>query len=194
MIDETTASGPAAAGVRRELDAFAAAFGEVPKSFRQVLGPYEHHPVLLEGHAAMERALAKASEVEPSLKLLVTIKVALLLGCRVCAEGGATVGGALGISDEKLAGLADHARCAAFSERERLALDWTAAVSVGPGVVPEALRARVEAELSPAARVELAAWIAMEHYRVRFRRAMLRESEEAADAASICLVPMPAAS
>jgi len=177
--------------IQKEFDSFQSVFGKVPRSYREVLGPYADHLPLFEGHAAMERALAAADQVEPALKILVTIKVALILGCRVCAEGGATVGDAIGIGDAKLAALAGYESTDVFSPRERLALDYATAVSAHPGVVPDALRAKLEKEFSRAELVELAAWIAMEHYRVRFRRAMLRESEEHASEADICLVPAP---
>lgn len=163
-------------------------YGALPRSFLEVVGPYVDHPALGKGHAAMELALAGAGATEAALKLLVTTKVALLLGCRVCAEGAAAFGTAHGLSATKLAALPDHGGSKAFTADEALALDYATAITVPPGLVPEELRVRLRAAFSRTQLIELAASIAMEHYRVRFRRALL-DREDESGTASFCLVP-----
>lgn len=163
-------------------------YGTLPRSFLEVVGPYTDHPTLGRGYVAMELALAGADATDEALKLLITTKVALLLGCRVCAEGAAAFGVAHGISATKLAALPDHGGSDVFSAKEALALDYATAVTLPPGQVSEELRARLGAAFSRKQLIELAASIAMEHYRVRFRRALL-DREDESGTASFCLVP-----
>jgi len=165
-------------------------YGTLPRSFLEVVGPYADHPTLGTGHVAMEVALSRAQATEPALRLLVTVKVALLLGCRVCAEGAASFGMAHGIRTEQLVALTDPGRADAFSAEETLALDYATALTLPPGLVSEPLRERLRAAFSRAQLVELAASIAMEHYRVRFRRALL-DGEDESGTASFCIVPAP---
>lgn len=76
----------------------------------------------------------------------------------------------LGVSDEKIAELANYATSAFYDERERAALTLADAMSAGTVEVSDELYARLKAHFDDTQMVELAATAAMENFRARFNR------------------------
>lgn len=68
--------------------------------------------------------------------------------------------------------LHDYARSPAFSDLERLVLDYTVAMTSTPVTVPDALFAALRARLDEAQILEITAAIAWENYRARFNHAL----------------------
>ncbi len=79
-------------------------------------------------------------------------------------------GSKLGISDEKIAALADYATSPHYSDEERVALELADAMSAGVVEIPDDLFGRLSAHFDEAQLVELAATAAMENFRARFNR------------------------
>ena len=79
-------------------------------------------------------------------------------------------GSAVGISDEKIAALADYATSPLYDEQERLALELADAQTAARVEVPAELFARLREHFDEAQLVELAATAAMENFRARFNR------------------------
>jgi alkylhydroperoxidase family enzyme len=77
-----------------------------------------------------------------------------------------------------------------YDVRERLVLEYTAAVNTTPASVTDGLVARLHEHFSDKEIVELTAWIALENYRSRFNAGLGLTSEGFSDA---CAVPMRAA-
>ena len=77
-----------------------------------------------------------------------------------------------GVTEEQLAGLADYERSGAFSDIERLVLDYAVAMTETPVEVPDALFAALRARFDEAEIIELTAAIAWENYRARFDHAI----------------------
>lgn len=88
------------------------------------------------------------------------------------AAGGSDAG----ISDDKLAALANYATSPLYSEAERVALAIADAQTATPVNVPDDLFARAREHFDDAQMVELAATAAMENFRARFNRVFLVES------------------
>ena len=78
----------------------------------------------------------------------------------------------------------------AYDERERLVLEYTAAVNTTPSSVTDGLVTRLRAHFSEKEIVELTAWIALENYRSRFNSGLGLTSEGFSDA---CAVPLSVA-
>jgi alkylhydroperoxidase family enzyme len=78
----------------------------------------------------------------------------------------------LGIDEETLADLPRHASSERFSALEKAALDLAVAMTATPAAVPDALRDRLLAELTPGQLAELASAIAWENHRARLNRAL----------------------
>jgi alkylhydroperoxidase family enzyme len=101
------------------------------------------------------------------------------------------VGRGRGISECKLADLAAFEDSPAFSELERRALRYAAALTETPAHVSEELFNSQREHLSPQQMVELAAAIAWENFRARFNRGFGIEAEGFAEGAA-CPVHLPA--
>ena len=68
--------------------------------------------------------------------------------------------------------LPDYASSRAFSDLERLVLDYTVAMTATPVNVPDELFAALRARLDEVQIVEITAAIAWENYRARFNHAL----------------------
>ena len=78
----------------------------------------------------------------------------------------------LGIDEETLSHLPRHASSERFTALEKAALDLAVAMTATPAAVPDELRDRLLAELTPGQFTELAAAIAWENHRARLNRAL----------------------
>jgi alkylhydroperoxidase family enzyme len=82
------------------------------------------------------------------------------------------VGSALGIPDEKLAAIGDHATSPLFDEAERAALAYADAMTFSDRDVDDSLFARVREHFDEDQIVELTAAIAWENASSKFNRAL----------------------
>ena len=85
---------------------------------------------------------------------------------------GSAVSRAVGVTERQLHELARYETSDAFDDDERLALDLAVAMVGDPVEISPELRARLDARFSRAELTELASYIAWEHYRSRFNRAL----------------------
>jgi alkylhydroperoxidase family enzyme len=76
------------------------------------------------------------------------------------------------VTEEQLAELPRYENSPAFSELERLVLDYAVRMTETPVEVPESLFAALRARFDDAQMVELTAAIAWENYRARFDHAL----------------------
>lgn len=81
------------------------------------------------------------------------------------------------MSERQLQELPRYADSAAFSELERLVLDYASAMTATPVHVPDALFERLRACFAAPQLVELTAAIAWENYRARFDHALGIEAQ-----------------
>jgi len=93
-----------------------------------------------------------------------------------------------GLTEEQIAGLAEHAASGAYSHRERLALTYAERITLSGEDVDDALFAAIRTEFpEPAAVVELTAIVAFENFRSKFNHALLVESN------GVCILSPPGA-
>ena len=176
--------GDASPEVRALFDSNRARFGEVLQS----LAVTARHPGILEGYRGFEAGLRASPLLEASLRHLVVLKVATMLGCPYCIDLGSYLGGAGGVTERQLTELADYASSDAFSTRERLALEYASAMAARRPLVPDELFDRLHAEFSEPEIVELTAHIAWENYRSRFNLALGLQAH-GFTANSVCALP-----
>lgn len=101
---------------------------------------------------------------------------------------GSAVSRALGVTERQLLELGRYETSDAFDDDERLAIDLAVAMSAERVDIPDELRARLDARFTRAQLVELASYIAWEHYRSRFNRALDVQPAGFSDGA-VCVVP-----
>lgn len=101
---------------------------------------------------------------------------------------GSAVSRALGVTDRQLRELARYRTSDAFDVDERLALELADAMLGAPVEISTDLRTRLDARFTRTQLVELASYIAWEHYRSRFNRALDVHPVGFSDGA-VCVVP-----
>jgi AhpD family alkylhydroperoxidase len=150
------------------------------RRYGHVLGPIAvtaHHPRLLAGYSAFELALERADSVDPRLEELGAMRAATMTGCPFCIDFGSAQMQRLGFTAEKLAEVDRWRGSDAFSEDERLVLEYAEGMSATPVDVSDELFGRLRARFDEPAIVELTAAIAIENYRGRFNHAVGLGSE-----------------
>src|SRR5437763_3735893 len=116
----------------------------------------------------MEQSLLSSHRVDEGLKELASLRVATLIGCPFRIDLGSAVGRQHGVTEEKIAALADYATSPAFSAVEKLVLAYADAMTRTPVEVPDELFSRLRESFNEAQLVELTTTIAWENYRARF--------------------------
>ena len=159
------------------------------RRFGHVLGPLgvtAHHPLLLMGYSAYELALDRSAEVDDRLKDLAVTRVAMLVGCEFCIDIASGILERLGVSEEKLLELPRWQESDAFSDDERLVLEYAEVLTATPPTMSGELWERLSARFDEAQLVELTASIAIENYRARLGEAFGLQNEGFSKA---CAVP-----
>jgi len=130
-----------------------------------------HHKPTFIGQSLFELTLEKAKRVDNHLKELATLKAASVVGCEFCLDIGSFIASKSGISEQQLRDLPFHEESEAFSDLEKLVLDYAAAMSRTPQEVDDAIFARLRQHFDERQMVELTAIIAWENFRARFNAA-----------------------
>ena len=150
------------------------------RRFGHVLGPFAvtaHNPILLAGHSAFELALERANRIDRRLEELAALRAATMTGCPFCIDIASGLLSKLGFSGRQLREVSTWRESSAFSDDERLVLEYAEAMSATPVAVSDELFERLRARFDEAAIVELTAAIALENYRGRFNHAVGLSSE-----------------
>jgi AhpD family alkylhydroperoxidase len=124
------------------------------------LGPMEiwaYQPKMMFGMGKFNQAVRKGKSVDQRLKNLVELKGAQMIGCEFCVDLGSQICRHSGVSDEELLALPRYGQSDLFTDREKLALDYAAAVMRTPVDVSEELFVRVKEHFSNEQLVEITA-------------------------------------
>lgn len=101
---------------------------------------------------------------------------------------GSAVSRALGVTDRQLHEIGRYETSDAFDDDERLAIELAVAMLGDPVDITPDLRARLDERFTRTQLVELASYVAWEHYRSRFNRALGVQAVGFSDGA-VCVVP-----
>lgn len=142
--------------------------GKVPEPFAVTA----HHPTLFAGYTALEGAVEKADSVDARLKELASLRAAQLCGCEFCLDIGSALGRRHGVTDRQIRELHLYQASDAFSDLERLVLDYASGMTRTPVEVSDELFGRLREHFDERQLVELTAVIAVENYRARFNWAL----------------------
>lgn len=153
-----------------------------------LVGRLVRRPQLLVAQGTYETSLLLMGRMPAHLKTLATAKAAMVVDCEFCLDIGAALARTEGVPEEKLVALLEPDGNPSLSADEQLVVAFAAAISVSPAVVPEQLRARLEARFSNAQLTELAAEVAWENQRARLNQALGIRPAGFSDGA-FCLIP-----
>jgi alkylhydroperoxidase family enzyme len=118
---------------------------------------WAYQPKMMFGMAKFNQAVRKGKSVDERLKYLVELKGAQMIGCEFCVDLGSQICRNSGFSDEELLALPRYRQSDLFTEREKLALDYTVAVMRTPVEVTDELFARIKQHFSDQQLVEITA-------------------------------------
>jgi AhpD family alkylhydroperoxidase len=149
---------------------------------------WSHTPGLLAGYGAMELALDRSRHLDPRLKLLAELKASTVTGCEWCVDFGSMLSRAQGISEQQLRDLPRYRESDAFTELEKLVLDFATAMTRTPTDMSDELFAALSRHLDEPQMVELATAVALENLRARFNHALGIESQNFSEG-SFCAIP-----
>jgi AhpD family alkylhydroperoxidase len=156
------------------------------------LDAYAHRPGLLVGYSALETAFERSRRLDLNLKLLAEVKAAALAGCEWCIDFGSMLGRGGGVTEDQLRDLPRYRDSEAFTDVEKLVLDYAVAMSRTPVEVSDELFARLRDHFDEPQLVELTTAVALENYRARFNHALGIEPQDFSEGA-FCAVPERAA-
>jgi len=144
-------------------------YGEVPEPLRAAA----HHRGLMWAGAVHELAVERAvGRLDPELRDIVVHRVATVVGCSWCVDFGTMLALRTSLSVHRHKELARYRESAAFSEREKLALEYADAMTAQPMTVTDELVERVRAHVDDAELVELTYLVALENLRARTNHAL----------------------
>jgi 4-carboxymuconolactone decarboxylase len=118
---------------------------------------WAHKPKMMSGMGKFQQAVRKGNTVDDRVKYLVELKGSQMIGCEFCVDLGSQICRNSGFSDEELLALPRYRQSDLFSEREKLALDYTVAVMRTPVEVTDELFARMKEQFNDQQLVEITA-------------------------------------
>ncbi|MBV9603523.1 MAG: carboxymuconolactone decarboxylase family protein [Solirubrobacterales bacterium] len=122
---------------------------------------WAHQPKMMSGMGRFQQAVRKGKAVDERLKYLIELKGAQMIGCEFCLDLGSQICRNSGFSDDELLALPRYRDSDRFTEREKLALDYTVAVMRTPVEVTDELFARMKEHFSDEQLVEITAFLTM---------------------------------
>jgi alkylhydroperoxidase family enzyme len=120
---------------------------------------WAHQPKMMSGMGKFQGAVRKGNTVDERIKYLVELKGAQMIGCEYCVDLGSQICRNSGFSDAELLAMPHYHQSDLFTEREKLALDYTVAVMRTPVAVTDELFARMKEHFTDAQLVEITAML-----------------------------------
>jgi len=122
---------------------------------------WAHQPKMMMAMGKFNQAVRKGKGVEERVKNLMELKGAQMIGCEYCVDLGSQICRNSGLTDDELMALPRYHESDLFSDREKLALDYTVAVMRTPVEVSDELFAQVKEHFTDAQLVELTALLTL---------------------------------
>lgn len=152
---------------------------------------YGHMPGVLMGYGMFVSAADKQNNVDRRLKALAVVKAATLVHCEYCIDIASSAARKSGLSDAQLLALPAYRESGAFSELEKLVLDYAVAMSRTPVEVSDELFTALREHFDEHQLVELTSAISIENLHARFNAALDIGSAGFTEG-RVCAVPEPA--
>jgi 4-carboxymuconolactone decarboxylase len=118
---------------------------------------WAHQPKMMIGMGKFNQAVRKGKSVDERLKNLIELKGAQMIGCEYCVDLGSQICRNNGLSDDELLALPHHQQSDLFTNREKLALNYTVAVMRTPVEVTDELFTQMKEHFTNKQLVEITA-------------------------------------
>ncbi|ADU00822.1 carboxymuconolactone decarboxylase family protein [Mycolicibacterium gilvum] len=160
-------------------------FGEVPEPF----AIYAHHPGVMMAGALHEGMLERASTTLPAnVRELAVYWTARQIGCSWCVDFGAMLMRLDGLDLVRLKDIDDYATSPSFSDDERAAIAYAAAMTTDPHTVTDEQVADLRERFGDKGVMELTYQVGVENMRARMNAA-LGITEQGFSSGDACRVP-----
>jgi AhpD family alkylhydroperoxidase len=137
-----------------------------------LLSRLARRPTIAIGVGTYEAGLFVSSRLDTRTKQLASAKAASMIGCQFCLDIGSALSSAMGITERDLLDLRRYRESEAFTEQERLAIEFAEAMTATPVALTDSLVEQVRATFTSAEIVELVAEVAWENHRARLNQAL----------------------
>ncbi len=114
----------------------------------------------------------KKSPLDPALRSMVTVRVSQINHCAFCIDINSATLEKRGISEEKIMSLPDWRESSFFAPKERIALEYTEAMTYTDGEITENMSTELASYFDDDAIVELTALIAFQNMSSKFNAAL----------------------
>ena len=118
---------------------------------------WAHRPKMMTAMGKFAGAARKGDSVDERIRYLIELKGSQMIGCEYCVDLGSQICRNSGFSDEELLAVPHYRESDLFTEREKLALDYTVAVMSTPVEVTDELFARMKEHFTDEQLVEMTA-------------------------------------
>jgi AhpD family alkylhydroperoxidase len=118
---------------------------------------WAYQPKMMIGMGKFNQAVRKGQSVDERLKNLIELKGAQMIGCEYCVDLGSQICRHNGLSDDELLALPRYQQSDLFSDREKLALNYTVALMRTPVEVTDELFAQLKEHFGDKQLVEITA-------------------------------------
>ncbi|MCV7059162.1 carboxymuconolactone decarboxylase family protein [Mycolicibacterium gilvum] len=160
-------------------------FGEVPEPF----AIYAHHPGVMMAGALHEGMLERASTTLPAnVRELAVYWTARQIGCSWCVDFGAMLMRLDGLDLLRLKDIDDYATSPSFSDDERAAIAYAAAMTTDPHTVTDEQVEDLRERFGDKGVMELTYQVGVENMRARMNAA-LGITEQGFSSGDACRVP-----
>ena len=122
---------------------------------------WAYQPKMMMGMGKFNQAVRKGKSVDERLRNMVELKGAQMIGCEFCVDLGSQICRNSGFSDEELLALPHYQETDLFTEREKLALDYTVGVMQTPVAVSDELFIRMKEHFTDEQLVEITALLTL---------------------------------
>ena len=122
---------------------------------------WAYQPKMMMGMGMFNQAVRKGHSVDQRLKNLIELKGAQMIGCEFCVDLGSQICRNSGLSDQELLALPNYRSSDLFTDREKVALDYTVAVMRTPVEVTDELFARMKEHFTEKQMVEITAHLTL---------------------------------
>ncbi|HEY2656090.1 MAG TPA: carboxymuconolactone decarboxylase family protein [Solirubrobacteraceae bacterium] len=122
---------------------------------------WAHQPKMMMAMGKYNQAIRKGKGVDERVKNLVELKGAQMIGCEWCVDLGSQIWRNSGFTDDELLALPRYRSSELFTNREKVALDYTVAVMRTPVAVTDELFALVREQFSDEQIVEITALLTL---------------------------------
>ena len=139
-------------------------YGQVPEP----LTVWAHHRGVMMATIQYESAVARWKALDPTCKSLAVLRGAQVIGCPWCIDFGSFLSKDDGVTAQQLGDLHRWRESDAYTEVQRLCIEYAEAATSTPMTVTDELVVRLRDALGDKAVVELAMMVAVENSRSRF--------------------------